>query len=102
MVTLAVLVVGSTLAAGGADPPAVQPLPAAPIFPPREQRAERHRRRMASVHTVEGVALESGASLLHLLTAWSFIGHDLSCTGDDCKTGTPVALLLPAAAIAMG
>ena len=36
------------------------------------------------------------------MTAWGFIGDDLSCTGDDCNKGTPVVLCLPAGAIAMG
>lgn len=102
MVTLAALLVGVTLtAAGPADPPVVNPLEP-PVLTPREQRAERHRRRMATIHTVGGVALEVGAGLFHLLTASAVIGDDPSCVGDECHRGSPVLVLLPATAIAMG
>jgi hypothetical protein len=100
MVTLAALVLGATLTTTAADAPAVEQAPDPPT--PRQLRAERHRRRMATIHTVGGVALEVGAGFLHLMTASGFIGHDLSCTGEACHLGTPVVLFLPAGAVAMG
>jgi hypothetical protein len=57
---------------------------------------------MATIHTVGGVALEIGAGFLHFVTGWGLIGHDLSCTGDECRLGTPVVLFVPAGAVAMG
>jgi len=109
MVTLAALVIGSALTAAGAvDAPSAEPAPAPPIVTPleqrREQRRELRRHRMATIHTVAGIGLEVGAGLFHVLTATTFIGHDLSCAPSDsrCNMGTPIVLFLPAGAIAMG
>ena len=107
MLTLATLVLGSTLATtSAADAPAAAEAPAAeqPVVSPLQERTERRRRRMAKIHTVAGVGLEVGAGLLHVLTATTFIGHDSSCNGSDsqCRMGTPIVVFLPAGAITLG
>jgi hypothetical protein len=101
MLTFAALVLGSTLTvAGAADAPSDEQ----PVITPQQARFERRRSRMAKVHTIAGVGLEVGAGLLHVLTATTFIGHDLSCSGSasECNKGTPIVIFLPVGAIAMG
>ena len=106
MLTLAALVLGSTLAAAGAvDAPSPGPPPEPQVLTPRELRAERRRRRMATIHTVAGVGLEIGAGLFHVLTAANFVANDPSCaeSGSNRKcNGTPIVLVLPVGAVAMG
>ena len=101
MLTLAALVLGSTLtAAGAADAPSAEE----PVITPLQERTERRRRRMLKVHTIAGVGLEIGAGLLHAVTAAAFISDDLSCNGSasECNKGTPIVLFVPIGALAMG
>jgi hypothetical protein len=106
MLTLAALVIGSTLTAAGAvDAPSTEPAPEPPVVTPLERRTERHRRRMAKVHTFAGFALEAGAGLFHAWTAAVLISDDLRCDGSDatCRTpGSPLLLALPLTASALG
>jgi hypothetical protein len=106
---LAAMVLGSafTLTAGAVDSPPPDP-PPDPRALRRAERVERRRRRMATVHTVVGVGLEVGSALFYLVTADSWIGRDVDLPSDGCRAasnpcgGTPVVLLFPAGAIAMG
>jgi hypothetical protein len=112
MAMLAALVLVSTLATASAasppDGPAAESAESveAPVLTPRQARAERHRRRMDTIHTVAGVGMEIGAGLLHVLTATTFIDEELRCGGNaaapECHNGTPVIVFLPAGAIGLG
>jgi hypothetical protein len=104
MLTLAALVIGSALtAAGPLEPPSTEPPPEPPIVTPLQRRTERHRRRMAKVHTIAGFALETGAGLFHLWTAAVLISDDLRCDGSDATcSSSPMVLALPLTATALG
>jgi hypothetical protein len=109
MTALAALVLGSalTVTASGVDPPPPDP-PPDPRALRRAERAERRRRTMATVHTAVGVGLEVGSALFYAVTAESWIGRDVDLPGDGCRAaskpcgGTPVVLLFPVGAVAMG
>ncbi len=106
MLTLAALVIGSALTAAGAvDAPSTEPPPEPPVVTPLQRRTERHRRRMAKVHTFAGFALETGAGLFHFWTAAVLISDDLRCDGSDAtcsSAGSPIVLALPLAATGLG
>jgi len=107
MIPLAALVLGSSLmvTADAAEPPAPDPRALR-----RAKHAERHRRTMVVVNTVLGVGLELGSALFYVGTADWLIGRDVDLPSDGCQAaskpcdgkGTPVVLLGPVGAIAMG
>jgi len=101
MLTLAALVLGSTLtASGAADAASAEPPPLTPL----QERRERRRLRMNKIHAIAGIGMEVGAGALHALTGLTFIGHAVSCsdTASECSKGTPVVLFLPVGAVALG
>jgi hypothetical protein len=120
MATLAALVLGSglTILAGSAKAsPADQPVVAAEPPPSpdgdaierrRSAAAERRRQRRIGFNIIVGGALELGAGLLYVGTS-GFISRDLKLTSagcdapdQPCRIGTPVVLLIPGSATALG
>jgi hypothetical protein len=103
----------SGAASSGAEAPSV-PEPAVAPAPQQEpdrakiKRMKRSKELRAGINLVGGIGLEVGAALLYLGT-YGFIARDLTLTGAGCdapdmpcRIGTPVVLLIPAGAIAMG
>ena len=86
---------------------------AAPAPQPEPDRAainrmKRSKERRAAINLVGGMLLELGAGLLYVGT-YGFIDRDLQLTSEGCNApdmpcrgGTPVVLLIPAGAVAMG
>jgi hypothetical protein len=117
MTTLAALVLASSLTAvtgpaGGVEAPSGEEPAVAPAPKTEPDRAElkrrRSRERRSGLNLVGGMLLEVGAGLLYVGTS-GFIDRDLQltsagCDAPDmpCRIGTPVVLLIPAGAVAMG